>query len=58
MTHERNKMMIRKLQEQVDNGSIDNDWEETFIHNIGIRISANSPLTANQQDKLEAMFER
>lgn len=58
MQAEHNKMIIRKLHEQVAAGAIDNDWEETFISNISVNIASGRKLTNNQQAKLDELFER
>lgn len=55
---ERNQMMIRKLQELSATGAIENEWEETFIHNISVNIASGRKLTTNQQAKLDELFER
>ena len=58
MKAERNKMIIRKLHEQIAAGAIDSDWEETFINNISVNIASGRKLTSNQQAKLDELFER
>lgn len=55
---ERNKMMVRKLNELIVDGTIENQWEETFIMNVSVTVKSGRALTSSQQAKLDELFDR
>jgi hypothetical protein len=54
----RHKMMANKLMIQVSAGRVDNDWEESFISDIHLRLKASRELTEKQADILERLFDK
>ena len=59
MYEPRIKLIIDKLYDQMSRGCIDNDWAEGFIESVHAQVRAGViPLTGNQLNKLEELFER
>lgn len=56
--HERNKMMVSKLHDQMARGCINNDWAEKFIEDMHRSVKAGQTLTWKQQEKIEQLFEQ
>lgn len=56
--HNRNKLMVNKLWDQMAQGLIENDFAESFIVSVRSRVDAGITLTDKQQNKLEELFER
>lgn len=54
----RHKVMATKLFELVADGTIDNEWEQSFIDDIKKKLEQGKSITVNQESKLEELFER
>ena len=58
MISEAIKMKLSKLVELSSEGHIDNDWVESFIHDVNNRVKQGRDLTALQILKVEELFEQ
>ena len=53
------KRMANYLKEQVDDGAIDNTWEQEFILSVYNKLQSCLPyLTEKQDEKLTQLFEK
>lgn len=55
---ERNSYMIKKLEDQIVRGFIENAFAIEFVESIRARHNAGLPLSEKQQSKLEELFEQ
>lgn len=51
-------MMVNKLKIEISAGRIENDWVETFIFNVDLKLKNNQKLTASQTAKIEELFDK
>lgn len=51
-------MMVNKLKIEISAGRIENDWVETFIFNVDLKLKNNQKLTASQIAKIEELFDQ
>jgi hypothetical protein len=49
-------MMVNKLKIEISAGRIENDWVETFIFNVDLKLKNNQKLTVSQTAKIEELF--
>ena len=51
-----NVFMVKKLKALVDDGTIENEYDEKFINNIHSRLTHGMPINEKQEAYLETCF--
>lgn len=55
--HDRTELMLKKLEDQMARGFINNSFADEFIPSVRARFNAGIPLSEKQLSTLEKLFE-
>jgi hypothetical protein len=55
--HQANKLKASKLMQLVENGHVNNEYDEGFIKSVFDRVTRGTALSENQQRHLDKCFE-